>query len=286
MAKDVELFLDVLKQGNPNAYLKNYEFTWQQKNALSEHNILPDSSNQMTSLAYLVLENEKAHGKYTADIIELLKNKALSFEQPVYKTPVESVYALKFILAVNTSKDVWRAFIARKDVNVNVDAQEVFRPYCDLIQTYDILNHPRMNVDAKSDYMLYDPDNRSFIAELHNCPLWMIAGARKTLAACDEFKGCSLDKFEELLIEEKKFALFMNQKPADSRLIGCSVKSGLFEKNCFGFADLSKTVAKIYTQKLGCAKLGPEKLIRRVSAEMAACVRTLRENAITGRQYE
>ncbi|MBP5161238.1 MAG: hypothetical protein ILP11_04265 [Alphaproteobacteria bacterium] len=286
MAKDMDLFLNFLRQDDPNAYLHHYQFTVEQKNQLVKHDILPDSENKMTSLAFLVLENEKENGKYTADILDLLKRKELFFEQPIYKTPDQNVYALKFMLAVNTSKDVWNAFIARKDVNVNVDGQEIFRPYCDILQTYDILNHPRMNVNAKSDYVLYDPDNRSYVADLQDCPLWMIAGARKTLATCDEFKGCSLAKFEELLVEEKKFSLFMAQKPADSTLIGCRVKSGMFEQTCFGFADLSQTLTKVYTHKFGSAKLEPATLIRRVSAEVAACVRTERENAITGRQYE
>ena len=286
MAKDMDLFL---RQDDPNAYLTNYQFSLAQKNALSKNNIIADAANKMTSLAFLVLENEKADGKYTADILDLLKRKELSFEQPVYKTPNEDVYALKFMLAVNTSKDVWNAFIARKDVNVNIDAKEVFQPHCDLIKTYDILNHPRMNVNAKSNYLLFDPKNRSFVAELKDCPVWMIAGARTTLATCDEFGLCSLEEFDKLLMEEKKFALFMSKKPADSRLIGCSVKSGMFEKTCFGFADLSQTVAKIYTQKLD-----NKRIEKRVYAEMTVLTRNLRKNAINAdresrglsRQYE
>ena len=291
MAKNMEAFLDLLKKDDPNAYLTNYQFTVEQKNKLIEHNILPDSANQMTSLAYLVLENEKTEGKYTADILELLKRKDLSLEQPIYKTPSEDVHALKFMLAVNTSKDVWNAFISRKDVNVKMDAQEVFRPYCDLDKTYDVLNHPRMDVNAKSDYLLCDPKNRSFVAELKDCPLWMIAGARTTLATCDEFGRCSLEEFDKLLTEEKKFGLFMDRKPADSTLIGCCVKSGMFEKKCFGFSDLSQTVTTIYAQKLSDKY---KKIERRVYAEMTALTLTLRKNAINAdrkrrgldRQYE
>ena len=261
-AQDEKEFKRLLKTEDLNALMTGYEFTPEQSKTLLDYVILPDSEAQMTVLGALILENQKEE-KYTPYIQEMLANPKLDLERPIFKVNGEPVYALRFLLAADTTKDFvnLKALLKRQDFDVNREASAILRPQCSPVKAVMVMAHPKMDVNLKSKYMFSgegkEEGSLGYVGEAE-CPIWMAAGvetAYRLLDSIMEHKPHPDGDYRVLgPVAFEKFQCLMAKKPADGRLIGCRFKynEGILsdEEVTFGFKPFLKTAVKTYARKL------------------------------------